>query len=45
MLLKISGGGNCPLALPLVAGSAIKTFQLNFEIGATIFWYLVQHGQ
>jgi len=36
------GKGKCPVALPLIAGSAIKTFQRHFETRAENVWNLVQ---
>jgi len=45
MFLKISGRGKCPVAIPLIAGSAIKTCQRHFETRAANVWDLVQYGQ
>jgi len=45
MFLKIPGGGKCSVALPLVAGSAVNTFQRHFETRAANVWDLVQYGQ
>jgi len=38
-------GGNCPVALPLIAGSANKTCQNHLETGAANVWDLIQCDQ
>jgi len=38
-------GGNCPIALPLIAGSAGKTCQHHVETRAANVWDLVQGHQ
>jgi len=42
--LKIAGR-NCPVALPLIAGSASKTCQHHLETRAARVWSLVQSHQ
>jgi len=37
--------GNCPVALPLIAGSANKTCQNHLETGAANVWDLSQSDQ
>jgi len=37
--------GNCPVALPLIAGSANKTCQRHLETGAANVWDLIQSDQ
>jgi len=39
------GGGDCPVALPLIAGSASKTCQHHLETTAAKIWDLVQSDQ
>jgi len=38
-------GGHCPVALPLLAGSASKTCQHHLETRAAKVWDLVQSHQ
>ena len=38
-------GGNCPVALPLIAVSASKTCQRHLETRAANVWDLVQSDQ
>jgi len=38
-------GGNCPVSLPLIAGSANKTCQNHLETGAANVWDLIQSDQ
>jgi len=38
-------GGNCPVALPLIAGLANKTCQNHLETGAANVWDLIQSDQ
>jgi len=44
MFLKILWG-NCPVALPLIAESANKTYQHHLETGAANVWDLIQSDQ
>jgi len=37
--------GNCPVALPLIAGSANKTCQHHLETRAANVWDLIQSDQ
>jgi len=37
--------GNCPVALPLIAGSPNKTCQNHLETGAANVWDLIQSDQ
>jgi len=45
IFLKISGKGKRPVALPIFAGSAIKTCQRHFETRAANVWDLLQYSQ
>jgi len=38
-------GGDCPAALPLIAGSASNTCQHHLETRAVNIWVLVQSDQ
>jgi len=38
-------GWNCPVALPLIGGSANKTCQNHLETGAANVWDLIQSDQ
>jgi len=44
MFLKIAGR-NCPVVLPLIGGSASKTYQHHLETRAANVWDFVQSDQ